>query len=323
MPAGALPVTVRVMQLRTFLLASSLLALSACSAAGGGPADPSAASTTNTVAVNADMVLAALDARLRGPVSIVVTDGTDRREIIETADGARLLRMSDGDEQAEFRVLDGTVYSTMPSKSSFAGRWYAIAVADLDTAEEITPVSSLDELFADALSSVFGYDLQECIDNDPTPQERGGSWVITCIEGADLTITLDGGRLSTLDLGDGYVATIRYEADDVTAPTDLLTQQEMDILATEMIEVTVVETVLATLEALRRNGEAIWASDTTLTDRGVADAAISDGVGGITADVVREGEASIRVTGRGPGVTCSGTVTFTQGQGTVVEPTCS
>jgi hypothetical protein len=305
------------MKPRTLLLTLSVLALSACSATSGDPTG------SGTVAANADTVLAALTAPLQGPVSVMVTNGTDRREIVETETGDRILRLSDGDERGEFRVLDRTIYSTIPSESSFAGRWYAIAIDDLDAGEEITPLSPLDDLFDDATSSVFGYSLQECIDNDSTPQARDESWVVTCAEGVDLTITLEDGRLSALDLGDGYAATVRYEAEDVTAPTDLLSEQELEVLTTEMIEITVTDAVLSTLEALRRNGEAIWAANTTLTDRQTADEASRDGVGGTVTELVREGESGIRVTGRGPGITCSGTVTFVRGAGTIVAPTCS
>lgn len=321
------------MHIKNTLLAASLFALAACSSSGstsdlGSIADPTTSSTA--VAVSAKMIIAAMTATLKGPISIVVTDGSERVELSETVDGNRLLRVYESDVTAEVRVVGDTVYSTAPEETSFAGRWYAIKASELDTDGEVSHTSPLRDLFQEALNSVFGYDLDDCLENDPTPELLGGVWSVTCTEGVDLEVTLDGaGRLANLDLGDGYVAKFTYEALDVKVPTDLITDDEFVEFAAEVKKLTSIATVESMLEALSRSAQAIIAStapDASLSDTRVADTTVGMAEGlldGYGATIVREGASRIRVDISGPGFSCGGTLDIRSGTVTVGKVTCS
>ena len=333
------------MHIKNTLLAASLFALTACSSSGstsdlGSIADPTTSSTavavadpttsSTAVAVSAEMIIAAMTATLKGPISIVVTDGSERVELSETVDGNRLLRVYESDVTAEVRVVGDTVYGTAPEETSFAGRWYGIKASELDTDGEVSHTSPLRDLFQDELNSVFGYDLDDCLENDPTPELLGGVWSVTCTEGVDLEVTLDGaGRLANLDLGDGYVAKFTYEALDVKVPTDLILGDEFVEFASEVKKLTGIATVESMLEALSRSAQAVIAStapDASLSDTRVADTTVGmveglfDGYG---ATIVREGASRIRVDISGPGFSCGGTLDIRSGTVTVGKVTCS
>ncbi len=328
------------MHIRNTLLAASLFALTACSSSGstsdlGSIADPTTSSTA--VAVSAEMIIAAMTATLKGPISIVVTDGSERVELSETVDGNRLLRVYESDHSnllryvtAEVRVVGDTVYGIAPEETSFAGRWYAIKASELDTDGEVSHTSPLRDLFQDALNSVFGYDLDDCLENDPTPELLGGVWSVTCTEGVDLEVTLDGaGRLANLDLGDGYVAKFTYEALDVKVPTDLILGDEFVEFTSEVKKLTGIATVEIMLTALSRSAKAIIAStapDASLSDTRVADTTVGMAEGlldGYGATIVREGASRIRIDISGPGFSCGGTLDIRSGTVTVGKVTCS
>lgn len=321
------------MHIKNTLLAASLFALTACSSSGstsdlGSIADPTTSSTA--VAVSAEMIIAAMTATLKGPISIVVTDGSERVELSETVDGNRLLRVYESDVTAEVRLVGDTVYSTAPEETSFAGRWYGIKASELDTDGEVSHTSPLRDLFQEALNSVFGYDLDDCLENDLTPELLGGVWSVTCTDGVDLEVTIDGaGRLANLDLGDGYVAKITYEALDVKVPTDLITDDEFVEFTSEVKKFTGIATVESMLEALSRSAQAIIAStapDASLSDTRVADTTVGMAEGlldGYGATIVREGASRIRVDISGPDFSCGGTLDIRSGTVTVGKVTCS
>ena len=337
------------MHIKNTLLAASLFALTACSSSGstsdlGSIADPTTSSTavavadpttsSTAVAVSAEMIIAAMTATLKGPISIVVTDGSERVELSETVDGNRLLRVYKSDVTTEVLVVGDTVYSTAPEETSFAGRWYAMDPSDGPTDILLTHgaasfTSPLRDLFQDALNSVFGYDLDDCLENDPTPELLGGVWSVTCTDGVDLEVTLDGaGRLANLDLGDGYVAKITYEALDVKVPTDLILGDELVEFAAEIKKFTGIATVESVLTDLSRMADAIIAStapgaslnDTQVTDAVIQDAGRLDSYG---ATVARKGASRIRVDISGPGFSCGGTLDIRSGTVTVGKVTCS
>ena len=324
------------MHIKNTLLAASLFALTACSSSGstsdlGSIADPTTSSTA--VAVSAEMIIAAMTATLKGPISIVVTDGSERVELSETVDGNRLLRVYESDVTAEVLVVGDTVYGTAPEETSFAGRWYAMDPSDGPTDILLTHgaasfTSPLRDLFQDALNSVFGYDLDDCLENDPTPELLGGVWSVTCTDGVDLEVTLDGaGRLANLDLGDGYVAKITYEALDVKVPMDLILGDELVEFAAEIKKFTGIATVESVLTDLSRMADAIIAStapgaslnDTQVTDAVIQDAGRLDSYG---ATVARKGASRIRVDISGPGFSCGGTLDIRSGTVTVGKVTC-
>lgn len=337
------------MHIKNTLLAASLFALAACSSSGstsdlGSIADPTTPSTavavadpttsSTAVAVSAEMIIAAMTATLKGPISIVVTDGSERVELSETVDGNRLLRVYKSDVTTEVLVVGDTVYGTAPEETSFAGRWYAMDPSNGPTDILLTHgaasfTSPLRDLFQDALNSVFGYDLDDCLENDSTPELLGGVWSVTCTDGVDLQVTIDGaGRLANLDLGDGYVAKITYEALDVKVPTDLILGDELVEFASEIKKFTGIATVESVLTDLSRMADAIIAStapDASLNDTQVTDAVIRDAgpFDGYDVTVVRKGASRIRVDISGPGFSCGGTLDIRSGTVTVGKVTCS
>ena len=333
------------MHIKNTLLAVSLLALTACSSSGstsdlGSVADSSASSTAPVIAdsttsstapavVEAETIIAALTAPLKGPISIVVTDGEERMEISETADGNRLLFANESDITTEVRVVGETVYGAASNETSFAGRWYAMDSSEVATDSEASFTAPLRNLFDDALASVFGYGLDECLANDPTPELTGASWTITCTDGVDLLVTLDdAGRLANLDLGDRYVATIKYEALDVQVPTDIISGAEFLEFAAEVQKFTAIAAVETTLKTLSRSATAIiasFASATSLNDTQVTDAVIQEAgsLDGYGVTISRQGASKIRVDMSGPGFACGGTLAIRSSTVTVGKVTCS
>jgi hypothetical protein len=267
-----------------------------------------------------------MTAPLKGPISIVVTDGSERMELSETADGNRLLRTNESGATTEWRVIGYTVYGAAPAETSFTGRWYTMDSSELGTDGEVSFTSPLRDLLEDALDNVFGYGLDTCLENDPTPKLIGDAWSITCTDGVDLQVTLDDAkRLANLDLGDGYVATIKYESLDVQAPTDLISDDEFIEFAAEVQKFVAISTVENMLEALSRDARALAATDASLNDTQIADAVNSDAatLGGYGVTIGREGASRIRVDMSGPGFSCGGTLDIRSGDVTVGKVTCS
>jgi hypothetical protein len=275
------------------------------------------------------MIIAAMTATLKGPISIVVTDGSESMELSETADGNRLLRTNESGVTTEWRVIGDTVYGAAPEETSFAGRWYAMDSSEVGTDSEVSFTSPLRDLLEDALGNVFGYGLDECLENDPTPELIGDVWRVTCTDGVDLEVTLNGaGRLANLDLGDGYVATIKYESLDVQVPTDLISDDEFIEFAAEVQKFVAIDTVENMLKALSRSAQAIIASTAptaSLSDTQVTDAVIREAgpLGGYGVTISREGTSKIRIDMTGPGFSCGGTLAIRSGTVTVGKVTCS
>lgn len=318
------------MSIKKTLLAVSFLALTACSSSestsGSDSIADSTTSSTAAAVVEAETIIAALTAPLKGPISIVVTDGEERMELSETADGDRLLLTNESDITTEWRVIGETVYSAAPDTTSFAGRWYAMDSSEVGSDSEVSFTSPLRDLLEDALGNVFGYGLDECLENDPAPELVDDAWSITCTQGVDLLVTLDdAGRLANLNLGDGYVATIKYEALDVKVPTDLILDDEFNEFATEMQKFAAIATVEGMLGTLSREARALAAADGSLNATQLADAVNSDAAAftGYGVTIGREGASRIRIDMSGPGFSCGGTLDIRSGDVTVGKVTCS
>ena len=99
----------------------------------------------------------------------------------------------------------------------------------------------------------------------------------------------------------------------------------MEELYAEVLQDSFKSSVETRLEAISRNGEAIFASNTTLTDAQIASAAI-EGAGEVGVTYTTDGKGAVQLTLQGAPdstVSCSGTVTFSKGTAKVSKVTCS
>jgi hypothetical protein len=316
---------------RHLLLLLPVLAIaSACSSGSTTPdttvteAEVTTTTGAEAVPVDAAGVLEALRAPLSGPLSVELTDGEITMVLTEDAAGNRsFLQKNEFDGDTEIKVVDGRVYLQADAESTFAGRWASFSLEDFaEMGDELTPDAPLRDLLEDAYLSVFGYSVDECLDQQPTPTKNGAnSWSVPCTPDIVYIVTFDAqGRVMSNTTDAGYRATYVRDVPALTAPTDVLTDADMATYYDEVLALATRTSVETALEALRRAGEAAFAADTTLTDSALVDSVLSDASGMVTR-VVRDGTNAVRVT-LGGSVTCSGKLTFTKGKSSISKVTC-
>jgi hypothetical protein len=339
-PLDHSPATGTVMVMKTspskFLLtacAASLL-FAACSSNTGAPetttptSDPAVTQPTTEGAsvppADAAGAVAAISAELAGPITVKVTSDGEELVLSETSDGRREgSSVSDGNVSG-FRAVDGKTYLQAPTGSSFAGRWFELDEKEIP-AEENPRTMAFDDLVGGEMYSAFDYTIEDCLASDPEPARNGDTWVLDCDEETSFAFSFDGSsRMSRIDVADWGSVSFTYEADPIEAPTDLIVGEEFEAFKTEMLTESARSIVTSKLEAYSRNGQAIWAANTTLSDTQVADDAMEGNMDSDGVRSVREGANGIRVTVETPDskVTCTGSVTFTAGTPAIDDITC-
>ena len=322
--------TVPAVKRHLLLLIPVLAVASACSSGNTTP-DTTVTSvpmtaTTDTGAAPEDAagVLKALQAPLSGPLSVELTDGEITMVLTEDAAGNRsFLQKNELAGDTEIKVVDGRVYMQAEAGSAFAGRWAAFSLEDFAAmGEELAPDAPLRDLLEDAYLSVFGYSIDECLDQQPVPVRNGGnSWSVPCTPDVVYEVTFDAqGRVTANTTSGGYSAIYTRDVPVIVAPTDVLSEADMSTYYDEVLLVATRTSVETTLETLRRSAEAQFAADTRLTDSVIIDEILSEATG-MTASVVRDGMNAVRVTSGGS-VTCSGKLTVTKGKSSISKVDC-